>query len=74
MSNRKSARKVRKTYQSIESNRHRFPVQAMCQVPGVAPRGYYEWLKHIDGEAYEIGYSALSAFVGSIIAARRAGK
>lgn len=46
MSNRKSAGKVRKTYQFIESNRHQFPVQVMCQVLGVAPSGYYEWLKH----------------------------
>lgn len=46
MSNRKSSGKVRKTYQFIEAHRREFPVQVMCQVLGVAPSGYYEWLKH----------------------------
>lgn len=46
MSSRKSDGKVRKTYQFIEAHRHQFPVQVMCRVLGVAPSGYYEWLKH----------------------------
>ena len=46
MSNRKSAGKVRKTYQFIEAHRRQFPVQVMCEVLGVASSGYYEWLKH----------------------------
>ena len=46
MSNRKSSGKVRKTYQFIETHRRQFPVQVMCEVLGVAPSGYYEWLKH----------------------------
>ncbi len=46
MSNRKSDGNVRKTYQFIEAHSHQFPVQVMCRVLGVAPSGYYEWLKH----------------------------
>jgi putative transposase len=46
LSNRKSAGKVRKTYQFIEAHRRQFPVEVMCKVLGVAPSGYYEWLKH----------------------------
>jgi putative transposase len=46
MSNRKGAGKVRKTYQFIEAHRTQFPVEVMCKVLGVAPSGYYDWLKH----------------------------
>jgi len=46
MSNRKGAGKVRKTYQFIEAYRSQFPVEVMCKVLGVAPSGYYDWLKH----------------------------
>ena len=40
-----SAGKVRKAYQFIESNRKECPVRVMCEALGVAPSGYYAWLK-----------------------------
>lgn len=46
MSNGKSGGNVRRIYQFIEAHRHQHPVQLMCRVLGVAPSGYYEWLKH----------------------------
>ncbi|MDY0068115.1 MAG: IS3 family transposase [Steroidobacteraceae bacterium] len=46
MSKRKGAGKVRQTYQFIEAHRRQFPVEVMCKVLGVAPSGYYEWLRH----------------------------
>ena len=46
MSSRKSNKNVRQIYQFIEAHRGQHPVQLMCRVLGVAPSGYYEWLKH----------------------------
>ena len=42
----KSDENVRRIYQFIEAHRQQHPVQVMCRVFGVAPSGYYEWLKH----------------------------
>lgn len=43
---KRSAGRVRSTYEFIKANRDTFSVQAMCSVLGVAPSGYYEWLAH----------------------------
>ena len=45
MSTRSSAGRVRATYEFIKAHRDRYDVQTMCGVLGVAPSGYYEWLK-----------------------------
>src|SRR5215831_6840770 len=45
MSTRGSAGRVRTTYEFIRANRGQYPVQALCRVLGVAPSGYYAWLK-----------------------------
>lgn len=37
--------RVRQTYQFIEAHRKRYSVELMCQTLGVAPSGYYDWLK-----------------------------
>ena len=44
MSTKLSAGRVRSTYELIKAHRHRYSVQAMCRILGVAPSGYYEWL------------------------------
>jgi len=36
---------VRKTYEFIKSNQRQFGVQVLCRVLGIAPSGYYAWLK-----------------------------
>jgi putative transposase len=41
-----SAGRVRATYEFIKANRADYSVRAMCKVLGVAPSGYYEWLRH----------------------------
>lgn len=46
MHKRMSAGRVRRAYQFIEARRHQYPVQVMCEVLGVAPSGYYEWLQN----------------------------
>ena len=45
MSTRLSAGRVRSTYEFIKVHRGQFRVQAMCRLLGVAPAGYYAWLK-----------------------------
>jgi len=45
MSTKTSAGRVRSTYEFIKAHRSRYSVQMMCQVLGVAPSGYYEWLQ-----------------------------
>jgi putative transposase len=46
MSTRSNGRRVRATYAFIQSSRNEFSTQVLCRVLGVAPSGYYEWLKH----------------------------
>jgi putative transposase len=45
MSTRLSAGRVRSTYEFIKVHRDQFSVQRLCRVLGVAPSGYYAWLK-----------------------------
>jgi putative transposase len=45
MSTRGRAGRVRTTYEFIRAHRGQYPVQALCRVLGVAPSGYYAWLK-----------------------------
>ena len=45
MSTRPNTKRVRITYEFIKSHRHEYSVQVMCRVLGVAPSGYYAWLK-----------------------------
>lgn len=44
MSTRRSAGRVRATYELIKAERVRFSVQTLCRVLEVAPSGYYAWL------------------------------
>ena len=46
MSTKRRAGRVRTTYAFIKANESEFSTQTMCRVLGVAPSGYYEWLKH----------------------------
>jgi putative transposase len=45
MSTRSGVGRVRQVYKFIEAHRREYSVQAMCAVLGVAPSGYYAWLK-----------------------------
>jgi putative transposase len=45
MSTKTIARRVRQTYEFIKAHRGEYSAQMMCRVLGVAPSGYYEWLK-----------------------------
>jgi len=45
MSTKPIAGRVRKTYGFIKAHRRDHSVQMMCRLLGVAPSGYYEWLK-----------------------------
>lgn len=45
MSTRRSAGRVRTTYEFIKAHRATYSVQALCRVLDVAPSGYYAWLK-----------------------------
>ncbi len=45
MSTASSTGKVRSTYEFIKAHRRQYSVQAMCRILGVAPSGYYDWLK-----------------------------
>jgi putative transposase len=45
MSTKLSAGRTRSTYEFIKANREAFSVQAMCRLLGVAPSGYYAWIK-----------------------------
>jgi putative transposase len=45
MSTKLSEGRTRSTYEFIKTNRHAFSVQVMCRLLGVAPSGYYAWLK-----------------------------
>jgi putative transposase len=37
--------RVRTVYGFIKEHRHEHSVDAMCRLLGVAPSGYYDWLK-----------------------------
>jgi putative transposase len=45
MSTQTSTGRIRSTYECIEARRDRYSVQMMCRVLGVAPSGYYKWLR-----------------------------
>jgi hypothetical protein len=45
MSTRRSAGRVRATYEFIKAHRTKYGVQALCRVLDVAPSGYYAWLQ-----------------------------
>lgn len=45
MSTKLSAGRVRSTYAFIKAHRPQDSVQALCRILGVAPSGYYEWVK-----------------------------
>lgn len=45
MSTKRCAGRVRTTYEFIKAYRTQYSVQTMCRELGVAPSGYYEWLK-----------------------------
>jgi putative transposase len=54
MSTQPTAGRVRSTYQFIKAQRGQYSVQTMCRVLGVAPSGYYEWLKQpLSNRAHE---------------------
>jgi putative transposase len=40
-----SAGRVRSTYELIKAQRGQYSVQTKCRVLGVAPSGYYKWVK-----------------------------
>jgi putative transposase len=46
MSAKPRVRSVRAKYEFIKAYRREYSTQAMCNVLGVAPSGYYEWLLH----------------------------
>jgi putative transposase len=37
--------RVRRTYEFIKAHRKQLPTEVMCRELGVAPSGYYQWLK-----------------------------
>jgi putative transposase len=37
--------RVRQKYEFIKAHRKQFPTEVMCRELGVAPNGYYQWLK-----------------------------
>src|SRR6185436_9602238 len=45
MSTKRATGRVRTVYAFIKANRKQHSVQEMCRVLGVAPSGYYDWLK-----------------------------
>jgi putative transposase len=45
MSTQLTTGRVRSTYAFIKAHRAQYSVQTMCRVLGVAPSGYYEWVK-----------------------------
>jgi putative transposase len=45
MSTKPMLGRVRKTYEFIKAHRSEHSVQRMCRLLGVAPSGFYEWLK-----------------------------
>jgi putative transposase len=45
MSTSPSAGRVRSTYEFIKGHHGQYSVQELCRTLGVAPSGYYEWLK-----------------------------
>ena len=66
MSTKLSAGRVRSTYEFIKAHRDQYSVQAMCRVLGVAPSGYYEWLKQPDLEPRPRGCPAASPDPGVV--------
>jgi putative transposase len=40
-----NAGKVRSIYEFIKAHRKQYSVQAMCRILGIAPSGYYDWIK-----------------------------
>jgi len=45
MSATRAAGRVRELHKFIEQHQEEYGIQAMCRVLGVAPSGYYEWLR-----------------------------
>jgi len=45
MSTRTSTRQVRSTYEFVKAHQNHYSVRRMCQLLGVAPSGYYKWLR-----------------------------
>lgn len=45
MSAKLKADRVRRKYEFIKAHRKQFPTDVMCRELGVAPSGYYQWLK-----------------------------
>jgi putative transposase len=45
MSTKASVGRVRQKYKFIEVHKRQYPVQVLCKVLGIAPSGYYAWLK-----------------------------
>ena len=45
MSTKLSAGRVPAIYAFIKANKNQFSVQVMCRLLGVAPSGYYAWLR-----------------------------
>ena len=45
MSAKPGTRRVRATYEFIKTHQEQYGVEPACRVLGVAPSGYYEWLK-----------------------------
>lgn len=45
MSTQRAPRRVRTIYAFIKANRKAHSVKETCRVLGVAPSGYYDWLK-----------------------------
>ncbi|MDE3151830.1 MAG: IS3 family transposase [Gemmatimonadota bacterium] len=46
MSTKRRTGRVRATYAFIKAHGEEYTTETMCRVLGVAPGGYYEWLKH----------------------------
>jgi transposase InsO family protein len=51
--------RVRRKYEFIKAHRKQFPVEVMCRELGVAPSGYYQWLKCPQSKRAEVGKPAV---------------
>src|SRR6266566_5676374 len=70
MSKQPSAGRVRSTYEFIKAHRHRYSAQSMCRILGVAPSGYYEWLKQPISNRAQEGARLLRLIRASFIASQ----